>query len=71
MLSIDLLKGLLLQSVVVNFGMSPGFQHADFKNLVFPAVMQVDYVRIYQLEGVENGLGCDPPAYPTQAYINA
>lgn len=51
--------------------MSPGFQHADFKNLAFPATMFIDYVRIYQREGVDNGIGCDPSAYPTADYIQA
>ncbi|KAF8527499.1 glycoside hydrolase family 16 protein [Hysterangium stoloniferum] len=58
-------------SIIINFGMSPGFQHADFKNLKFPSVMFVDYVRVYQLPGVEDGVTCDPKAYPTADYIQA
>jgi hypothetical protein len=34
----------------------------------FPAVMQIDYVRVYQREGQTN-VGCDPPNYPTMDYI--
>ena len=32
--------------------------------------MFVDYVRIYQREGVNNGMTCDPPNRPTANYIN-
>ncbi len=49
--------------------MSPSFQHANFANLVFPSQMYIDYVRVYQREGVENGFTCDPPARPTKDYI--
>ena len=34
--------------------------------------MYVDYVRIYQLEGAQDdAISCDPPAYPTAAYIQS
>ncbi|EDR03474.1 glycoside hydrolase family 16 protein [Laccaria bicolor S238N-H82] len=56
--------------VVLNFGMSPDFQPQDYKHLVFPSQMFVDYVRIYQREGVNNGMTCDPPNRPTANYIN-
>jgi hypothetical protein len=36
----------------------------------FPAVMLIDYVRVYQRSGNIN-VGCDPADYPTAAYINA
>lgn len=36
----------------------------------FPALMQIDYVRVYQRSGQTN-LGCNPPNYPTADYINA
>jgi hypothetical protein len=35
----------------------------------FPAVMLVDYVRVYQRKESIN-VGCDPPNYPTAEYIN-
>jgi beta-glucan synthesis-associated protein KRE6 len=35
----------------------------------FPAVMLVDYVRVYQRKDSVN-VGCDPPNYPTADYIN-
>lgn len=36
--------------------------------MIFPAVMQIDYVRVYQRKGQTN-IGCDPPDYPTAKYI--
>lgn len=54
--------------MVLNFGMSPGFQNQDFQHLVFPNKMLVDYVRIYQRDGQENW-GCDPSDHPTAQYI--
>lgn len=35
----------------------------------FPAHMKVDYVRVYQQEGMTN-IGCDPKDRPTSAYID-
>ncbi|QRW00570.1 glycoside hydrolase family 16 protein [Ceratobasidium sp. AG-Ba] len=55
--------------IILNLGLSPSFQSIDFKNLKFPAVMLVDYVRVYQRAGHQN-VGCDPPDYPTADYIN-
>ncbi|KAF8527506.1 glycoside hydrolase family 16 protein [Hysterangium stoloniferum] len=57
-------------SLILNFGLSPGFQAQDWKHLKFPSQMQIDYIRIYQRDGVNN-VGCDPSAYPTSDYINA
>jgi hypothetical protein len=34
----------------------------------FPAIMRVDYVRIYQQEGHES-ITCDPPGFETTEYI--
>ncbi|KAG5654257.1 hypothetical protein H0H81_005500 [Sphagnurus paluster] len=55
--------------LILNLGIAPGFQKADFKHLQFPAKMYVDYVRVYQRQGVKNGVGCDPSSHPTAAYI--
>jgi len=57
--------------IILNLGMSPSFQAADFHSLQFPSAMYVDYVRLYQREGLQNALTCDPPSYPTAAYINS
>ena len=35
----------------------------------FPAIMQIDYVRVYQRTGSTN-VGCDPADYPTKTYID-
>ncbi|KAJ7184519.1 glycoside hydrolase family 16 protein [Mycena filopes] len=55
--------------LVFNLGMSPNFQHQDFKHMQFPAQMLIDYVRVYQQPGVKNGMTCDPPDRPTADYI--
>lgn len=53
---------------ILNFGMSPQFGVPDFENLVIPAIMKIDYIRIYQRSNQIN-IGCDPPNYPTADYI--
>ena len=50
---------------------SASFQGQDYHSLTFPNAMYVDYVRLYQREGLQNALTCDPPGYPTAAYINS
>jgi beta-glucanase (GH16 family) len=57
------------QYIIINLGMSPGFGDIDFAHLTFPATMKVDWIRVYQLPGAKN-IGCDPPDFPTAAYIN-
>jgi len=57
-------------SIVLNFGMSPGFQGQDFKNLKFPSQMLVDYVRVYQRTDHPLNVGCDTTSHPTADYIN-
>ncbi|KIJ29685.1 glycoside hydrolase family 16 protein [Sphaerobolus stellatus SS14] len=57
-------------SIILNFGMSPSFQEQDWKNLKFPSQMLIDYIRVYQRNGVTN-VGCSPPDYPTSDYINS
>ncbi|KAJ7830201.1 glycoside hydrolase family 16 protein [Mycena leptocephala] len=56
--------------MIFNLGISPSFRGQDFQHMVFPAEMLIDFVRVYQLPGVQNGLTCDPPKYPTSDYIN-
>ncbi|KAF8167744.1 beta-glucan synthesis-associated protein [Crassisporium funariophilum] len=55
--------------LIVNLGMSENFGTVDLEHLTFPAVMRVDYIRVYQPKGAIN-IGCDPVDFPTQAYIN-
>ena len=45
------------------------WQAIDLTTMIFPAIMQVDYVRVYQRKGHTN-IGCDPPDYPTKNYID-
>jgi hypothetical protein len=53
----------------MNLGISGAFGAIDFEHLTFPTTMSVDYVRVYQHPDNIN-YGCDPDAFPTQAYIN-
>ena len=52
----------------MNLGLSENFGFVDYEHLVFPALMKVDWVRVYQDPNNIN-LGCDPPDFPTKAYI--
>jgi len=56
--------------LIFNLGLSPGFQHQDWKHLQFPSKMFVDYIRVYQREDVTHGVSCSPPSHPTEDYIN-
>ncbi|CCO28994.1 Beta-glucan synthesis-associated protein KRE6 AltName: Full=Killer toxin-resistance protein 6 [Rhizoctonia solani AG-1 IB] len=55
--------------LIVNLGISPNFGAIDWENLIFPAYMLVDWIRVYQPKDSHN-IGCDPPDYPTRDYIN-
>lgn len=57
------------QAIILNLGLSPNWQTIDLTTMVFPAIMLVDYVRVYQRSGSTN-IGCNPPDYPTMDYIN-
>jgi beta-glucan synthesis-associated protein KRE6 len=48
--------------------MSSNFGFVDVEHLTFPAIMRVDWVRVYQRADSIN-IGCDPPDFPTKAYI--
>ncbi|PIL27407.1 hypothetical protein GSI_10555 [Ganoderma sinense ZZ0214-1] len=56
-------------SIILNLGISSNWQTIDLTTMIFPAIMQVDYVRVYQRKGHTN-IGCDPPDYPTKNYID-
>ncbi|KAH7392780.1 beta-glucan synthesis-associated protein-domain-containing protein [Pyrenochaeta sp. MPI-SDFR-AT-0127] len=57
-------------SIIANFGMSNSFAAIDLAEIAkdLPAVMRVDYIRIYQPEDSQS-VTCDPEGYPTTAYI--
>ncbi|KAJ7085431.1 beta-glucan synthesis-associated [Mycena belliarum] len=55
--------------IIANLGMSPNFGFVDLEHLTFPTTLSIDYVRVYQYPDSIN-IGCDPPDFPTQAYIN-
>lgn len=56
-------------SIVMNLGISNNWAFIDWPSIVFPAIMEIDYVRIYQPEDAIS-LTCDPADYPTYDYIN-
>lgn len=61
-------------SIIMNLGMASGFQPVHFTGdnaLTFPALFRVDYVRVYQKDGQEDRLSCDPKDHPTAAYISS
>lgn len=55
-------------SLILNLGISNSWTWIDWENMVFPAVMRIDYVRLYQKEG-EEMITCDPPGFETTDYI--
>ncbi|KAJ7768364.1 glycoside hydrolase family 16 protein [Mycena metata] len=55
--------------ILANLGMSTNFGVVDLEHLTFPTTLKLDYVRVYQYADSVN-IGCDPPDFPTQAYIN-
>lgn len=54
--------------IIANLGMSTSFGGLDTTLLTFPATMSIDWIRVYQPTGQKN-IGCDPPNFPTAAYI--
>lgn len=54
--------------IIMNLAMSSGFSHPEWGNINFPGIFKIDWIRLYQDEGQE-AVGCDPPDYPTKAYI--
>lgn len=56
-------------ALVFNLGLSESWLTIDYGSLEFPAIFEIDYIRIYQPKG-EKYLTCDPPGFPTTEYIN-
>ncbi|WFD27047.1 hypothetical protein MNAN1_002043 [Malassezia nana] len=56
-------------SLILNLGISKGFQDIEWDNIGFPASMAFDYVRVYQKRGEPKRISCDPSDYPTADYI--
>lgn len=46
------------------------WQPIDLTTMVFPGIMLVDYIRVYQRSSNPN-MGCSPDDYPTEDYIQA
>lgn len=58
-------------AIIANFGMSNSFAAIDLAEIAkdLPAVMRIDYIRIYQPEDNQI-MTCDPEGYPTTPYID-
>ncbi|SPO24289.1 related to KRE6 - glucan synthase subunit [Ustilago trichophora] len=56
-------------SIVINLALSDGFQKIHWNQIDFPAVMKLDYIRVYQRDGQEDKITCDPDDHPTAKYI--
>ncbi|SJL10124.1 related to KRE6-glucan synthase subunit [Armillaria ostoyae] len=54
--------------ILANLGMSTNFGDVDLDHLTFPAIMLIDWIRVYQDPDNIN-IGCDPEDYPTADYI--
>ncbi|PBK69280.1 beta-glucan synthesis-associated protein [Armillaria solidipes] len=55
--------------IMANLGMSTNFGDVDLDHLTFPAIMSIDWIRVYQDPNNIN-IGCDPDDFPTAAYID-
>lgn len=55
-------------SMILNLGISENWVAINRSAVSFPAIMRIDYVRIYQREG-EESVTCDPPGWETTEYI--
>jgi len=57
--------------LIMNLGLSRNFGKIDLVDLnrLFPVVMAVDYIRVYQPPNAIN-IGCDPKDFPTADYID-
>ncbi|KAK5175545.1 beta-glucan synthesis-associated protein [Saxophila tyrrhenica] len=55
-------------SLILNLGISNSWTYVEMDELRFPAVLRVDYVRLYQKPG-QKSVTCDPPGYQTTEYI--
>lgn len=57
-------------ALIFNLGMSNNFENVDFDHMPFPNYMRIDYIRVYQLDGGDGSIGCDPSDRPTADYIS-
>lgn len=55
-------------AMIFNLALSETWLTIDFTTLTFPAVFEIDYIRIYQPKD-EVSITCDPHGYPTTDYI--
>ena len=58
-----------MKYILANLGMSTNFGDVDLQHLSFPAIMRIDWIRVYQPKNAIN-IGCSPADFPTAAYIS-
>lgn len=56
-------------SMIVNLGMAYNFQPPVWRQLQFPGTLKIDYIRMYQRDGRDDRVSCDPNELPTRKYI--
>ncbi|KAI0669590.1 glycoside hydrolase family 16 protein [Trametes maxima] len=54
--------------LIANLGISENFGFVDYEHLQFPSTLRIDWIRVYQ-DPKKINIGCDPPDFPTAAYI--
>ncbi|CAD6895968.1 unnamed protein product [Tilletia controversa] len=58
-------------SIVMNLAISSAWSQQDWENLIFPATMSIDYIRLYAPASMDpnTAISCDPATAPTADYI--
>ncbi|KAE8271373.1 hypothetical protein A4X09_0g983 [Tilletia walkeri] len=59
-------------SIIMNLAISSAWSQPNWENLTFPAIMSIDYIRLYAPATADPNIAisCDPPNAPTTDYIN-
>lgn len=55
-------------SIVMNLGLSNSWAYIDWVEQLWPNILEIDYVRVYQPPG-NHSITCDPEGYETTGYI--
>jgi len=57
-----------MKYIIANLGLSPSFGDLNLEAVEIPAVLSIDWIRVYQPANAVN-IGCDPKDFPTSKYI--
>jgi beta-glucanase (GH16 family) len=55
-------------SIILNLGVSNNWAYIDWPSILFPSMLRIDYVRLYQPSDAVD-VTCDPSSHPTYDYI--